>query len=356
MRSTELFNSAAVASRWTEAAANRTEYLGAGLFPSKKKQGIDIREIRGHKGLPISLAPSNFDAASTLRAREGFKVEEKEMAFFRESILLKERDEQEIMRLQDSNDPYAQDVLDRIYDDVTPLVDGAEVVAERMRMQLLCPEIDGSPRILISSDGKQYAYNYDEDGSYAANNYKALTGSSAWSASETADPLTDLNDAAAAVVALTGTRPAYAIMNSVTAKHLKKSAAFRSAVLAQNATANVFMNDARMKEAVKTEAELTVLIYDKQYKDENGVAHKYFKDGYVALVPDGELGSTWYGTTPEERTLRGSGKADVTIVNTGVAITVTVAEDPVNTKTTVSEILLPSFERMDETYVLKVLE
>ena len=59
----------------------------------------------------MSLAPSNFDAKSTLRSREGFKIDETEMAFFRESMLVKEADEQEIMRVKDSNDPYAADVI-----------------------------------------------------------------------------------------------------------------------------------------------------------------------------------------------------------------------------------------------------
>ena len=45
---------------------------------------------------------------------------------------------------------------------------------------------------------------------------------------------------------------------------------------------------------------------------------------------------------------------DVSIVNTGVAVTVTTTTDPVNTKTTVSEIVLPSFEGMDAVYVLEV--
>ena len=43
----------------------------------------------------------------------------------------------------------------------------------------------------------------------------------------------------------------------------------------------------------------------------------------------------------------------VAIVDGGVAVSVTVTEDPVQTKTTVSEICLPSFERMDETYTIK---
>ena len=356
MRLSEVFTAKSISTRWTEAASNRTEYLGEGLFPAKKKQGLDLKWIRGHKGLPVSLMPSNFDAKSTLRSREGFKIDETEMAFFRESMLVKEADEQEIMRVQDSNDPYANDVLNRIYDDVNTLLEGAMVVPERMRMQLLCPDVDGSPKILIAADGKQYSYNYDTDGSYAANNYKALTGTSAWSDHAASDPMADLEAGIEAVEALTGARPTVALMNRVTFNHMKANANVRNYVLAQNATANIMMNDARLKELISTELGLTVILYNKQYKDEAGQIHKFYKDGFVTLLPDGDLGSTWYGVTPEERALQGSGEAKLSIVNTGVAVVVKVTEDPVNTKTTVSEIVLPSFERMNETYVLKVLE
>lgn len=356
MRLTDVFSAKTIAARWTEAASNRIEYLGEGLFPAKKKQGLDLKWIRGHKGLPVSLMPSNFDAKSTLRSREGFKIDETEMAFFRESMLVKEADEQEIMRVQDSEDPYARDVLNRIYDDVNTLVEGAQVVPERMRMQLLCPDVDGSPKILIAADGKQYSYNYDTDGSYAANNYKALSGTSAWSDHDNADPMADLEAALEAVEALTGGRPSIALMTRATFNHMKANAKVRNYVLAQNATANIMMTDARLKELISTELGLSVILYNKQYKDEAGQIHKFYQDGFVTLLPSGALGSTWYGVTPEERTLQGSGEANVSIVNTGVAVAVKVTEDPVNTKTTVSEIVLPSYERMDETYVLKVLE
>lgn len=356
MKITDVFSAASLAARWTGAASNRIPYLGAALFPSRKKQGLDLKWIRGHKGLSVSLMPSNFDAKSTLRSREGFNLTETQMAFFRESMLVKEADEQEMMRVQSANDPYAIDVLNRIYDDMMTLVDGADVVAERMRMQLLCPDTDGSPKIIIAAEGKQYSYNYDVDGTYAAENYKALSGTSAWSDHENSDPLADMTAALDAVEAKSGSRPVRALMNRITFNHVKANAKVRGAMLAQNVTANLFVNDARVKELISTELGLTILLYDKQFKDEAGQTHKFYKDGYVTFLPEGNLGSTWYGTTPEERTLLGSGEAVVSIVNTGVAIAVKVTEDPVNTKTTVSEIVLPSFERMDETYVLKVLE
>lgn len=353
MRITEIFSAKAVASHWTETASNRIPYLGLGFFPEKKKMGLDLKWIRGHKGLPVSLAPSNFDAKSTLRSREGFKFTETEMAFFRESMLVKEADEQEIMRVKDANDPYAADVISRIFDDTNTLLAGAEVVAERMRMQLLCPE-DGSPKIHIAANGVNYAYNYDVDGTYKEKNFLELaTDADKWSDHENSDPMADITAGQDAVEAETGVRPSIALMSRATFNHVKANAKVRSAILAQNATANVLMNDARVKELFKTELGVTIAVYTKQYLDEEGIAHKFYLDGFCTLLPEGNLGNTWRGVTPEERTLLGNDKADVSVVSNGVAITVTVTSDPVNTKTTVSEIVLPSFERMAETYVIK---
>lgn len=355
MELNQVFNASAIAFQQTEAATNRVPYFGEGLFPAKKKMGLDLKWIKGNKGLPVSLAPSNFDAKSTLRSREGIKIDATQMAFFRESMLVKEEDEQEIQRIQDENDPYIQSVLDSIYNDTDTLVEGARVVAERMRMQLLAPTTDGSPRITISANGAQYSYNYDADGSYKTNNYKAITTATAkWSATDTANPIQDIMDAQDSVEAATGTRPSIMICSKKTMGYLLANAKVQKAILAQNQTANVIMTEASVKAIVQALLGVTIIVYTKQYKDESGTTAKYYPDDYVTLIPDGALGSTWYGTTPEERTLMGRADADVSIVDTGIAVTVTVTNDPVNTKTTVSEIVLPSYERMSETYVIKV--
>ena len=143
------------------------------------------------------------------------------------------------------------------------------------------------------------------------------------------------------------------IISRKTMDYLKQNKKIRNAILAQNATANIFMNDNRVKEVFSNELGINVIVYSKQYKDETGKAQKFYPDGFATLIPTGALGNTWYGTTPEERTLMGNATADVSIVNTGVAVAVTVSNDPVQTKTTVSEIVLPSYERMDSTYVIK---
>ena len=349
----DAYTSKAIALVNTEVASNRIAYLGAGLFPAKKKMGLDLKWIKTSKGLPVSLAPSNFDAVSTLRSREGFKLTETEMAFFRESMLVKEADEQEIMRVKDSTDPYAAEVLGRIFDDANTLVDGANVVPERMIMQLLAPS-DGSPKISIEANGVTYAYNYDPSSTYKTKNFASLTtDTDKWSDTTNSDPMDDIATALDAVEAETGERPSIMIVSRKTLDYLKQNAKIKSAILAQNTTATVFMNDNRVKEVFSNELGIRIIVYSKQYKKEDGTAAKFYPDGFATLIPDGALGNTWYGTTPEERTLMGSGEADVSIINTGVAVAVTTTSDPVHTKTTVSEIVLPSYERMDSTYVIK---
>lgn len=103
MRVTDVFNAQSIAAHYTAAASNAIPYYGAGAFPAQKKGGLDLKWIKGHKGLPVSLAPSAFDAKSTLRDRVGISVNKSEMAFFRESMLITEADKQEILRAQDSN-------------------------------------------------------------------------------------------------------------------------------------------------------------------------------------------------------------------------------------------------------------
>lgn len=354
MKLSDAFNAKAIALNYTTDASNRVPYLGEGLFPAQKKAGLDLRWIVGADGLPVSLAPSVFDAKSTLRDRVGVTVTETEMAFFRESMLVKEKDEQEILRVQDAADPYAAQVLTNIFNDAKTLIDGALVVPERMRMQLLAP-LGGTMGIAITANGTDYTYNYDPNGTWAASHYSALTGTSKWSAPTTADPIADIETALDAQEAAGGNRPEILLMSKATFNYIKNADATRSYILAQNVSANVFLSDKVVRDFIEQEFGVTVVVYTKKYKDESGNVNNFYPDGIVAFLPSGSLGNTWFGTTPEERTLVQRADADVSTVETGITVAVTITDDPVNTKTTASEIVLPSFERMNECYVLEVV-
>ena len=70
------------------------------------------------------------------------------------------------------------------------------------------------------------------------------------------------------------------------------------------------------------------------------------------MFPSGTLGTSWFGTTPEQSDLMTGNAANVTITDTGVAVTTTKETDPVNVDTKVSMIFLPSFEAADQVYIL----
>lgn len=353
MKLTDVFTADAIALNYTNAASNAIPYLGAGLFPAQKKAGLDLKWIKGHNGLPVSLMPSAFDAKSKFRDRVGISINETQMAFFRESMLVKEADEQEIMRVQDANDPYAAQVLTNIFNDTQTLIDGANVVPERMIMQLLAP-LGGSMGIAIKANGVDYTYNYDPDGSWKNEHYaKIETEEDKWTSAETCDPVRDLENALDAQEQATGNRPSVLLMSKATFNLIKNSKKVQSGVLAQNTTANVNYTTARVQAYIQEELNVTIVIYNKQFKDEAGVAKKFYPDNIIMMLPQGTLGNTHYGTTPEERSGAASG-ASISTVNTGVTVTVTVTTDPVNTKCTCSEIVLPSFERANECFALEV--
>lgn len=355
MKLTDVFTSQAIAANWTEVASNAIPYLGTGFFTPQKKAGLDLKWIKGHKDLPISLMPSAFDAKATFRDRVGVEFAETEMPFFREAFLVKEKDRQEIMRVQDSNDPYAQAVLENIFNDARNLIDGANIVPERMIMQLLAP-LGGNMGIQIRANDVDYTYNYDPDGSWKKDHYMQLVSEAdKWTAADTCDPIGDMEKALDEQEAKTGTRPEIALMSMATLMLIKNSKKVQSGVLAQNVTANVNYTTKRVQAFVEEELNIKIITYSKKFKDEAGADHAFYPDNIVMMLPNGALGKMWYGTTPEEADLMGGNTgADVSIVNTGVAVTVHQTTHPVNTETIVSEIVLPSFERMSETCALEV--
>ena len=350
---TDVFGSSVIAAIYNETASNRIPYLGEGFFPAKQKSGLNLKWIKTSKGLPVSLAPSAFDVVAPIRSRQGLEVIDTEMAYFKEAMIVKEQDIQDYETAVEGS-ALAKEILDRNYDDATTLVESALVVPERMRMQLLAP-LGGNMGINVQANGVKYTYNYDPDGSWKREHYmKIATAEDKWSASETCDPIADLEAALDAQEAASGNRPEILLMSKKTFKYMKDSKKVQAGVLAQNTTANVNYTSKRVQAYIEEELNVTLVIYTKKYKNESKVEANFYPDDIIAMLPNGALGKTWYGTTPEERTLAGAPGSNVSIVNTGVAVAVTITNDPVNTKTTVSEIVLPSFERMNECYVLEV--
>lgn len=346
----DLVSAKALATYWNEIVSNRIPYLGESLFPAKKKMGLDLAWIKGYKGLSIALKPSHFDTKATVRDRIGVKKIETEMPFFREAMTIKERDRQELLRFRE-NDPQNlySTIISEIFDDRAQLIEGALIQGERMRMQLLV-----SGGISIVANNVDYTYNYDVDGEWTRNNYKALSGTSAWSDTQNSTPLEDLRAMQQKIVDLTGVKPSRAIMTQKTFNYLLQNKSIR---IALNPLANGLnlVREAELKSLLVSELGLTVAVYNKKFKDESGATKNFYPDDYVTLLPGNTVGNTYYGTTPEEADLQSANfNGECNIVETGVAVTTINIPHPVNKETIVSEIVLPSFERMNEVATIKV--
>ena len=113
----EIVQAQSIASYWNELKQDRPPFLGETLFPNKKKLGLDLRWIKGSKGLPVELKLSSFDAKTMIRDRIGFGEMSTEMPFFKEGTYIDERLRQELNKVLESNNPeYIDAIVNQIFD------------------------------------------------------------------------------------------------------------------------------------------------------------------------------------------------------------------------------------------------
>lgn len=329
-----------IVSYWnTRNLAETDALLGEELFPSQQKLGLNLDWIKGASGLPVVLKPSAYDVAALKRDRIGFEEVRTKMPFFKESVMVDEELRQNLnMVLESGNQAYIDAIMNRVFDDEMGLLRGARAQRERMRMSLLT-----TGGITISANGQTYDYDYG----LAA--YQQKT--SDWTDPDT-DVITDIRNWQDAVEAQTGTRPSRAICRQQVMNYLYANTLIRNAILGNNTAVPV--SRTAVKQYIQVETGLTIVEYEKQFINEAGQVAKYVPEDTFVMLPDGTLGTGWFGTTPEQSDLMSGSAANVTITDVGVAVTTMKKYDPVNVDTKVSMIYLPSFERIPEILIASV--
>lgn len=324
--------------RWTETAEDRVPYLLEAFFPDESQLGIELTYFKGKQPKVRPLDLSAFDVPALPLAREAFEKVTTEMPFFKNKMAMNEKIRQELIKvLATNNQAYIDAVLNRVYNDNKTLLDDARVTREVMRAMLLTTGM-----IAFSSNGQAVSYDYEvpSDNKVTAN----------WSDASTSDPIKDITDWQDMVEANTGVRPTNLVMNRASFAKLKASEAIRNSILVLTSVlgGNTIVNDAKIKSFILDETGCTIYIYDKGYYDKDTKAFKKFiPDNVFALFPDGALGKTVFGTTPEEADLMSGTDAVVEIVDTGVAITTWKETDPVRVDTKISMISVPTLEMPD---------
>lgn len=326
------------------AAKSEKPYLGDELFPTQRKQGLNLDWIKGMKKGAQVLPLSAFDAKVLKLSRYGFTTVSQKMPFFKASLDIDEELRQKLLMIGESQTQYIQDIIRRIFDDNQRLIEAAAVTRERMRMQMLT-----TGQIIMASNGQAYKYDYGME------DYQKVTSTKAWS-DTTADIIGDIISYQDTMVEKTGVKPTRLVMRTKVFRNLMKNDYIKNALYVFG-QGKVNVNENAVKTFLSENAGITsIALYDKVYTDEDGVTQFFIPDDVAILIPEGNIGYTWFGTTPEEADLLGnaSTKAQVAVVDSGVALTTWTEEDPVRVVTKVSEITLPSGENMDKIVIIDV--
>ena len=354
----DVFTARAISILWNkyENEQGIAPYLGRSFFATDKQESLDLKFIKGRKGLPVTLKAASFDAQAPLRDSIGFKTIQNEMPFFRESYLVTEKEEQDYATFANAESTRANEILKEIAKNPLDLIQGAGVVPERMIWQLLAP-VDGIPKISVVADGGDtfvIDYTADNGVEYKASNFVGLSGTSLWSAPATATPIAD-------IVALQekgeekGIKLTQFCMNKKTWNMVCNAEDTKKQVLGAVAYQNgEMLNKNKVAQWLKDNYDISIVVYNKQYINEVGQTKTFIPDGVVSAKPEGGvLGTVMFGRTPEER----SGSltdGTLSIVETGIAVYTYVTNHPLNTHCVVSEIVLPTYEMMDNVFVMKV--
>lgn len=314
------------------------------LFPSTKQMGMELEQAKGAKQRPVALRMSTFDVAVKPRALKAeLNVEKKEMPFFKESILIKEKDRQQLLlAIAANNQNLVDQILSQVFGNYKALVDGAKVQRRRMKAQLI-----QKGEINITTDDGDIVVDYG----VPENHKETLMGLSTWD-NAGADIVGDIERWQEVIVNEGYTKPDRMILTEKTFGYVCKNTAILNDI---KGTSNKIVTKADVKAYLNNKLNIQIATVNGVFIAEDGSTMNYYEDDKVSLIPQGTLGRTVFGTTPEEAdTMFGTSKLDTQIVETGVAITTMLKEDPVTVETKVSQLTLPSFERADECFFAKV--
>ena len=173
----------ALAAYWNTKQAEMAQepFLGDVLFPASKQAGLELKYIKGAKGMPAEMNVSAFDAKTIKKDRVGVSEVKTKMPFFKNEMTIDELTRQELlMALQSNNDEYIKPLIRNIFDDETTLVDDAAVTREILRMQLL-----STGTISLANNGQEFLYDYGLDSK------QKVTATTKWDTT-TADILGDM--------------------------------------------------------------------------------------------------------------------------------------------------------------------
>lgn len=318
-------------------------FLGELLFPEIKVQDIDFAYLKGANRLPVSASVHAFDTETEIGSREAAEFVKQRLALIKRKIKI---GEELIMKL---NAPRSQkefeQVKGKIFDDVDQMVIAVRTRIEAMRMEALT-----TGKLAVNENDAQVGLSYD----MPSDNIKTLGGTSVWTDAQ-ADPIQNLYDWVDEMVNRTGIRPTRALTSNVVFAKLTTHEKVKKMVY--GIYYDKFMSKKDLNEFLKAQDLPTLVTYDERYRVQNAngtyTTKRFFDENKLVLMPDGPLGETVYGLTPEEIELSGKSGNEIHEENK-ITVQIYRTQDPVARWTKASATALPSFPTAGEVLVAKV--
>lgn len=378
-----------IAGVWRTNPSNNKPYMHQMFLPLTRTDQIELEYLTGHDYLPVVLEPSAYDTKMITRDHTPAKKAKIEIPFFRESMIMNERDAMQLFHLsQNSNMPGATTLIRNLVNDAVGLLESVNVNREIMFTQLITQGgfiING--RQNTSNQQQNFQWDYDPEGTWTASNVIDLDNGTP--GSSLVDPTFDFVGWMTEFIntlELEGKSIGYAIIGSQTARDLMANESIRGLMLLRGygvAPANVPNYATFTRQSVfsflGSYFGINFMIHDKAYglKDSlqlGGITNDaaatptsefYFPQrGTISFLPAGNIGEMYAAVTPEELYMgtkdryiptdlnfNGGENLEVQIVN-GVALSGKLKTAPCQWTTWVSGSFAPSAQRLDDVYVV----
>jgi hypothetical protein len=345
----DFFNAKNIVGLWEQVKGEFAKPL-AKWFPYQNTNDVDITLAYGYEKQNVSLDLCAYDTNARVRGLMPSSSSKQEIPFFKNSVLFSEKDRREALRaikLSGSDEAIANALGNHMKNVVDILLNGADVIGERYRAQLLQHGAIAvsSPKSHVSPSA--VSINYDVRGLWRQNNVGVWTNRPS---SGTSDILKDFVGIMSAYTKKNGTTPCTFIMNGSTYISICNDPKIDSMLQKLNYTKTV-------EEIISNRVRVPVsfLVHNGTYKpdiDEDELP--YWEEDVISIVPNMTLGHVLCGLTPTQYDeLYSEAKRDVKSSSENFCIQCVHRDDPVQTESIGSVCMLPQFDAMDKCFVIR---
>lgn len=284
------------------------------LFPARKTEALEIKMIKGANNLPVSASVHAFDTEAEIDQRESTGYDVAELAMIKRKRKLSEK---EIIHLETPrNDVEEREAIKKIYNDVDYLQDSVLTRTEAMRGEAL-----STGKLSINENGYKAEIDYGIPITHK--------GTFTWSGGSS-DILMDMDSAVDKIVDDTGFIPTRVLTSKKNLNIILKDEKIRKAVFGVNS--DKLLSRQELNNFLQTRDLPQIATYDAKYRllgaKGTYIAKRYFAESAFTFMPEGTMGETLFGLTPEELALRKKEGVDISEIG-NVIIEQYATNDPV---------------------------